>query len=75
MAQTGHSAIRRAADALLRDSGTDLTSFIERKRDGGRSFQGIAKDLFTETAGVVDVTGETVRRWAPAEDSALEEAS
>lgn len=57
------SPTRLLADTLLPDGGT--AKFIADRRPG--SWRRIALDLRDTTAGRVDVTPETIRRWA-AED-------
>jgi hypothetical protein len=50
----------RLADLLLP---TTLADFVQQRRDSGRSWRLIARDLHEETAGQVDVTAETLRGW------------
>lgn len=50
----------RLADLLLP---TTLADFVQTRRDVGRSWRLIARDLHEETDGQVDVTAETLRSW------------
>lgn len=51
---------QRLADLLLP---TTLLDFVQTRRDSGRSWRLIARDLHQETHGHVDVTAETLRGW------------
>jgi len=50
----------RLADVLLP---TTLAEYVAGKRESGRSWRLISRDLYEETAGQVDVTAETLRSW------------
>lgn len=50
----------RLADLLLP---TTLAEFVTAKRDAGRSWRLIARDLHEDTDGQIDVTAETLRGW------------
>lgn len=56
--------MRLLADTLLPDG--DVTDFITERRDAGASWRRIALDLRDATDGRVDVTPETIRKWASA---------
>ena len=51
---------QRLASVLL---GTDVREFIAQKRNEGRTWRFIARDLYEATSGQVDVTYETLRQW------------
>ena len=51
---------QRLADLLLP---TTLADFVQGRREAGRSWRLIARDLHQETDGQVDVTAETLRGW------------
>lgn len=56
--------LARLADNLLEGR---LADFIAERRvpgDGWRSWDSIAKDLWTATGQEVDVTGVTIQTWA-----------
>jgi hypothetical protein len=57
------SPLRRLADHLL-DNG--LEDFIRGRRDAGRSWRLVARDLYDATDGAVDVTTVTLTNWFPA---------
>lgn len=54
---------QRLADHIL---GEPLAARVERDRKAGKSWRVIARDLYVETGGQVDVTHETLRTWFPA---------
>lgn len=43
--------------------GRDVTEFINEKREHGRAWRFIARDLYDATDGQIDVTYETLRSW------------
>lgn len=51
---------QRLADLLLP---TTLSDFVQARRDTGRSWRLIARDLHEQTGGQIDVTAETLRGW------------
>lgn len=51
---------QRLANILL---GMDVRTFIREKRDNGRAWRFIARDLYEATNGQIDVTYETLRQW------------
>lgn len=51
---------QRLASLILQE---DVRDFIARKRDEGRPWRFIARDLHDATQGQVDVTYETLRQW------------
>ena len=53
----------KTVDALLRQRGISLEDFIGERRQEGRSYNRIAKELESFTDGVVEVTGQTVINW------------
>lgn len=53
--------LARLADNLL--AGT-LAAFIDTRRDEGKSWDTIAKDLWAATDHEIDVTGVTITNWA-----------
>jgi hypothetical protein len=53
----------RLADRLLEDDG-GVAQLIRDMQANGASWRRIALELRDKTDGDVDVTGETVRRWA-----------
>jgi len=55
--------LRRLADTLI-DGGVDR--FVATRRASGRSWRLIALDLRDTTDGQIDVTPETLRKWATA---------
>lgn len=52
---------QRLASILL---GRPLSGWIEERRNEGRSWRLIARDLFDATNGQIDVTHETLRAWS-----------
>jgi hypothetical protein len=52
---------RLLADKLIPDG---VDQFIAQRRDQRKSWRRIALDLRDQTSGVIDVTPETVRKWA-----------
>lgn len=52
----------RYADHLLRRSG-GLNAFVAARRATGRSWRLIARELYVQTRGQVDVTDQTLRKW------------
>jgi hypothetical protein len=61
MALTSHA---KTVDALLDAKyGTTLSEFLTSHRDGGHSYERIARELHDKTEGTVSVTWVTVRNW------------
>lgn len=58
---------QRLADLLLP---TTLSAFVQERRDVGRSWRLIARDLHEQTGGQIDVTAETLRGWFGSERAA-----
>lgn len=58
------TATQRLADALLGDDGP-LEVFVRSRREAGKSWRQIERDLYQSTDGGVDVTYETIRTWFP----------
>lgn len=56
----GGTATQRLASVLL---GEDIRTFISTRREQGRAWRFIARDLYEATNGQVDVTHETLRQW------------
>lgn len=54
------SPAQRLATLLL---GEDVREFIDHRRQQGRAWRFIARDLYERTNGQVDVTYETLRQW------------
>lgn len=54
------TATQRLADLLLDEP---VEAFVARKRQDGRSWRLIARDIYTLTDGQVDVTTQTLRLW------------
>lgn len=54
----------RLADVLLGEAGP-LDRFVRRRREAGRSWRLVARDLYEATNGEVDVTYQTLRTWFP----------
>jgi hypothetical protein len=54
------SATQRLATILL---GQDVNEFIDSRREAGRPWRYIARDLYDATNGQIDVTYETLRNW------------
>lgn len=61
-----HSSKRAAASDVL---GRDVRDVIAEKRAQGVAYDRIARDLFVETGGRVDVTGQALRNWSRSDDS------
>lgn len=55
--------MQRAADAYLRQRGTDLATFLAVRAQLDVPGAAIARQLREETAGVIDVTDQTIREW------------
>lgn len=53
---------QRLADRLV-EGGIDVFVSERRWADQPQSWESIARDLIEATAGVVDVTGATLRNW------------
>lgn len=51
---------QRLAGMLL---GQPVTDWVVVRRDAGRSWRLVARDLYEATNGQVDVTHETLRLW------------
>lgn len=51
---------QRLADALLAGG---LDEYVQTRRSEGRSWRLIARDIWTDTDGQVDVTEVTLRGW------------
>lgn len=51
---------RRLAEILIDEP---LESFVATRRDAGRSWRVIARDLWTATDGQIDVTAMTLQNW------------
>lgn len=60
---------KRLADLLLEEP---VENWIRARRQGGRSWRLVARDLYEATNGQVDVTPNAVRTWA-AEDQSDEQ--
>lgn len=58
---TADSPKRQLADLLL----DGLDAFVADRRDQGRGWRLIARDIWQATNGRVDVTHETLRSWYP----------
>lgn len=56
------SATRRLADTLIEGG---LDDFVRTRRDQGKSWRLVARDLFDQTDGAVDITDQTLRSWYP----------
>lgn len=54
---------QRTADQLL---GRPVEHWIAERRAAGSSYDVIARDLFTETCGQVDVSGGSLAGWSEA---------
>lgn len=71
MAQTPTATpLYKTTKALLADRGIDLDAFIAERREGGESYETIARLLFAETGGVVDLSFRTLARWMEPEEVA-----
>lgn len=55
------SATQRLADRIL---GQTVEHWVDQRRAEGRAWPKVARDLYEATDGEIDVTGETLRRWA-----------
>jgi hypothetical protein len=62
------------SDHLLRRSG-GLETFVQTRRDAGRSWRLIARDLHDATKGRVDVTDQTLANWFPDDANGDEETA
>lgn len=51
---------QRLASILL---GESVQTFIATRRENGRPWRFIARDLYDATEGQIDVTHETLRQW------------
>jgi len=54
---------QKMADALLKESETDLQSFLSDSRARQLSYEDTAKELYLKTNGVVSVGYQTIKRW------------
>lgn len=54
------TATQRLATILI---GQDVNEFIAERRNAGRAWRFIVRDLYEATGGQVDVTYETLRQW------------
>lgn len=43
--------------------GQPVNAWIQAKRDAGRSWRLVSRDLYEQTNGQIDVTHETLRVW------------
>ena len=43
--------------------GQPVNTWIQTKRDAGRSWRLVSRDLYEQTNGQIDVTHETLRVW------------
>ena len=59
-ARNTETATQRLATILIKQ---DVRQFIADKREAGRPWRYIARDLYDATDGQVDVTYETLRQW------------
>ena len=57
---TQRTATQRLADVLL---GRPVEDYIAERREAGRPWRFIARDLHEATNGQIDVTYETLRTW------------
>lgn len=55
--------LQRVADVLLREQGSDLTTFLRERSDLGVPATRIAAQLAEATGGEVDITDQAVRNW------------
>lgn len=55
---------RRLAELLLDEP---LDTFVFSRREAGKSWRVIARDLWTTTDGQIDVTSMTLQNWFPSE--------
>lgn len=58
---TDQTPNQRLASLIL---GQPVQTWIASRRDSGRSWRLVARDLYEATNGQIDVTHETVRNWA-----------
>ena len=58
---TNGTPLQRLAGMLV----DDLDGFVLTRREQGRAWRLIARDLYDATDGKVDVTYETLRSWYP----------
>ena len=56
------STTHRYADLVL---GRPLAEYVTEKRNAGISWRRISLDIRDDTAGQVDITYETLRKWFP----------
>lgn len=56
--------LQRLADHLLGEAGP-TSEFVRTRREAGRPWRLIARDLLEATGGEVDVAHETLRSWFP----------
>lgn len=61
------TAAHELADLKL---GRPVTEYVAEKRADGKAWRVIARDLYLDTNGEVDVTHETLRSWCGAEPEA-----
>ena len=55
---------RPLVEAFLRsEKDLELEGWVVDQRVDGKSWETIARDLYTLTEGIVEVSGATVRRW------------
>lgn len=57
------SPLAAAADRLLQTQGTSLVAWLQERVNTRRTNQEMADALREATDGVVEVSGEAVRRW------------
>lgn len=72
MASPVQTPNHRLADLLLAAEGP-LEAFVRTRRQNGKAWRLIARDLYEATDRQVDLTYETLRSWFP--DEASSEAS
>lgn len=58
------TSMQRLASLLLDEP---LEHYVRSRRAEGRAWRLIARDLWTDTSGEIDVTYETLRTWYPDE--------
>ena len=61
--QINLSPQQRVVDLLLGQQGSNLKDWLAARRDENDSYETIAKKLWTLTAGEIDVSYTTVKRW------------